>query len=134
MAEGDTVIHELEHGYQVPSERITEAAYVPPATMTPIERANLITRLEHAKVLDEHGINDHNDNPILTEDFIEQSRRADRAIRLLRSGKDLSSEEISEMRGGPRPAATPSKLNSNERGLRAVQWAWAAAVARHAPA
>ncbi len=95
-AEADTVMHELEHGYQVSPQRITEAAYVPPATMTSAERANLIARLEQVKVLDSHGMNDHNDNPILTEDFIEQNRRADRTIRILRSGEDLTSEEISE--------------------------------------
>ncbi len=95
-AKADTVMHELENGYQVPQQEITKAAWVPAATMSPAERANLITRLEQAKVLDDHGINDHNDNPILTEDFIEQDGRANHAIRLLRSGEDLTSQEIAE--------------------------------------
>jgi hypothetical protein len=95
-ADADTVMHELENGYQVPQQQITKAAWVPAATMSPAERASLISRLEQAKALDNHGIRDHNDNPILTEDFIEQNRLATRAIRTLRSGGDLTSEEISE--------------------------------------
>lgn len=92
----DTVMHELENGYQVPPQEITKAAWVPAATLSPTERANLITRLEEAKVLDDHGVNDHNDNPVVTEDFIQQDRRANRAIETLRSGEDLTSEEIAE--------------------------------------
>jgi hypothetical protein len=95
-ADADNVMHELENGYQVPSQVITKAAWVPAATMSPAERANLIARLEQAKVLDDHGTNDHNDNPVLTEDFIQQRRRAKNAIRTLRSGEDLTSEEIAE--------------------------------------
>jgi hypothetical protein len=95
-ADADTVIHELENGYQVPPQVVTKAAWVPAATMSPAERANLIAQLEQAKVLDGHGINDHNDNPILTEDFIQQNRRATRAIETLRSGEDLTSQEITE--------------------------------------
>jgi hypothetical protein len=94
--EANTVMRELEHGYQVPPQEITNAAWVPAATMSTTERANLITRLEQAKVLDGHGINDHNDNPILTEDFIEQNRRATQAIEALQSGEDLTSQEIAE--------------------------------------
>ena len=64
------------------------------AAMSEPQRAALIARLREAKGLADRGANDHDDDPILTEDFIQQGQRAEDAIESLKVGRELPQYDL----------------------------------------
>lgn len=85
---------ELTHGFPVSQSEIARASAIPNEDMTQQRRAILIRQLADAKTLADRGASDHDDNPILTEDFIEQGNRIDRVMEKLQIGQPVPDYEI----------------------------------------
>jgi hypothetical protein len=97
----DTAAKELEHGFPVSQARIDRAVIVPAEPLTAEQRSQLIQKLEAAKVLADRGSTDHDDNPILTEDFIQQGKQIDRVIRQLEIGNEVHNSDIQQALESP---------------------------------
>jgi hypothetical protein len=85
---------ELTHGFPVSQSEIARASAIPDEDLTQQQRSILIRQLAEAKALADRGASDHDDNPILTEDFIEQGNRIDRVMEKLQIGQPVADYEI----------------------------------------
>ncbi len=89
-------MNELEHGRDVSEAQIDEASFVPPKSLSPADRAELIRELQQAKNLDDRGWWDWTRDPIIAQDFSVQEKKASRAIKDLETDQQLSRSEIDE--------------------------------------
>ena len=92
----EQVINDLEHGQDVSEAQIDDASFVPPKSLSPAQRGDLIRELQQAKNLDDRGWWDWTRDPIIAQDFSVQEKKASRAIKDLESGQQLSWSEIDE--------------------------------------
>jgi hypothetical protein len=84
----------LEHGFPVGQSEIARASALPIEPMSDQQRAQLIQKLADAKVLADRGASDHDDNPILAEDFIQQGHEIDRVMEDLKIGQTVPRYQI----------------------------------------
>jgi hypothetical protein len=95
MNKADRAIKELEHGFTVSPDEITDALWAPPKSITPAERSRLIQELLTARQQDEHNeremMNDTSwddyNGPYDTVKFDQQKELVDSVV------KDLEIEE-----------------------------------------
>ena len=90
------VMYDLEHGQYVSQSRIDDALFVPPKSLSLAQRARLINELQYARNLDDRGWWEWTRDPIIAQDFSVQEKKANRAIRDLESGQEVSWSEIDE--------------------------------------
>ncbi|MGA9725585.1 MAG: hypothetical protein WBQ86_24220 [Candidatus Binatus sp.] len=96
------VMYDLEHGKYVSRSQIDDALFVPPKSLSEAQRAQLINELRYAKSLDNRGWWDWTRDPVIAQDFSVQEKKANRAIRDLESGQQVSWSEIAEGLALPR--------------------------------
>jgi hypothetical protein len=96
------VMDDLEHGQYVSQSRIDEATFVPPKSLSPADKAQLIRELKDARNLDDRGWWDWTRDPVIAQDFSVQKKKADRAIRDLETDQQISWSEIDEGLAVPR--------------------------------
>jgi len=92
----ENVIAKLEHGERVSQAEIADALFVPPASLSETERAQLIRKLEQARELDEQGWWDYTWDPVIAQNFQVQERKAKRVIRDLETNQPVSWSDIAE--------------------------------------
>jgi hypothetical protein len=96
------VMDDLEHGQYVSQSQIDDAIFVPPKSLTPAQRAQLIDELKYARNLDDLGWWDWTRDPVIAQNFSVQEKKANRAIRDLETDQQLSWSEIDEGLAVPR--------------------------------
>jgi hypothetical protein len=96
------VMYDLEHGKYVSRSQIDDALFVPPKLLSEAQRAQLINELRYAKNLDHRGWWDWTRDPVIAQDFSVQEKKANRAIRDLEAGQQVSWSEIDEGLALPR--------------------------------
>jgi hypothetical protein len=92
----EQVMNDLEHGQYVSQSRIDEALFVPPKSLSPAQRAQLIQELQYARNMDDQGWWDWTRDPVIAQDFSVQKKKANRAIRDLETDQQVSWSEIDE--------------------------------------
>ncbi len=90
------VMYALEHGNPVDRSEIDDALFVPPKSLSPAQRAQLINQLKYARNLDNRGWWDWTRDPVIAQNFSVQEKKADRAIRDLETDQQLSWSEIDQ--------------------------------------
>jgi hypothetical protein len=88
------VMYDIEHGQYVSRAQIDNALFVPPKSLSPEQKADLIGELEIARNQDEQGWWDWTRDPVIAQDFAVQEKKANRAIRHLETGQEISWSEI----------------------------------------
>ena len=88
------VMDDLEHGQYVSQSQIEHALFIPPKSISPDQRTNLINQLEIARNQDEQGWWDWTRDPVIAQDFAVQEKKANRAIRDLETSQQISWSEI----------------------------------------
>ncbi|HUA33010.1 MAG TPA: hypothetical protein VMA09_05355 [Candidatus Binataceae bacterium] len=94
-------IAKLEHGLPATTAEVARASAVPDGELSEPQRAELIAKLKEARTLADRGAYDHDDNPILTEDFIEQGNRIDEAMANLQSGEAVHQSDLEAALNSP---------------------------------
>jgi hypothetical protein len=92
----EQVMSDLEHGNYVIQSEIDYALWVPPKSISLEDRARLIRELEIARNQDEQGWWDWTRDPLIAQDFAVQEKKANRAIKYLQTGQQISWSEISD--------------------------------------
>ena len=92
----EQVMHDLEHGQYVGQSQIDDALFVPPKSLSLEQRAHLIRQLEIARNQDEQGWWDWTRDPIIAQDFAVQEKKANRAIKDLKTSQQISWSEIND--------------------------------------
>jgi hypothetical protein len=92
----EQVMSDLEHGNCVSQSEIDYALWVPPKSISLEDRARLIRELEIARNQDEQGWWDWTRDPLIAQDFAVQEKKANRAIKNLQTGQQISWSEISD--------------------------------------
>jgi hypothetical protein len=92
----DQVMYAMEHGQYVSQSQIDDALFVPPKSLSPALKAQLIHELEDAKTQDNQGWWDWTRDPVIAQDFSVQEKKANRAIRNLETDQQISWSEIDE--------------------------------------
>ena len=92
----EQVMYDLEHGKYVSQSKIEAALFVPPKSLSPADRAKLIHDLEDARNQDDQGWWDWTRDPIIAQDFSVQEKKANRAIKDLETGQQISWSEIEQ--------------------------------------
>ena len=98
----DQVMYSLEHGQYVSQSQIDDALFVPPKSLSPALKAELIHELENAKNQDNQGWWDWTRDPVIAQDFSVQEKKANRAIRYLETDQQISWSEIDDSLEVPR--------------------------------
>jgi len=98
----DQVMYSLEHGQYVSRSQIDDALFVPPKSLSPAMKAQLIRELENAKNQDNQGWWDWTRDPVIAQDFAVQEKKANRAIRNLETDQQISWSEIDDSLEVPR--------------------------------
>jgi hypothetical protein len=98
----DQVMYSLEHGQYVSQSQIDDALFVPPKSLSPALKAELIHELENAKNQDNQGWWDWTRDPVIAQDFSVQEKKAKRAIRYLETDQQISWSEIDDSLQVPR--------------------------------
>jgi hypothetical protein len=88
------VMDDLEHGQYVSQSQIDHALFIPPKSISPDQRTNLIRELEIARNQDEQGWWDWTRDPVIAQDFAVQETKANRAIKDLETSQQISWSEI----------------------------------------
>ena len=88
------VMDDLEHGQYVSQAQIDDALFIPPKSISLEQRSHLIRELEIARNQDEQGWWDWTRDPIIAQDFAVQEKKANRAIRDLKTSQQISWSEI----------------------------------------
>jgi hypothetical protein len=89
-------MYDLEHGQYVSQAQIDAALWVPPKSISLEDRARLIHELELARNQDEQGWWDWTRDPLIAQDFAVQEKKANRAIKYLETGQQISWSEIND--------------------------------------
>jgi hypothetical protein len=92
----EQVMYDLEHGQYVSESQINDALFVPPVSLSPEQRAQLVHDLEIARNQDNQGWWDWTRDPIIAQDFAVQETKATRAIRDLQTSQQISWSEIND--------------------------------------
>jgi hypothetical protein len=92
----EQVMYDLEHGQYVSQAQIDAALWVPPKSISLEDRARLIHELELARNQDEQGWWDWTRDPLIAQDFAVQEKKANRAIKYLETGQQISWSEIND--------------------------------------
>jgi hypothetical protein len=92
----EQVMSDLERGNYVSQSEIDYALWVPPKSISLEDRARLIRELEIARNQDEQGWWDWTRDPLIAQDFAVQEKKANRAIKYLQTGQQISWSEISD--------------------------------------
>ncbi len=94
----ETAITDLRQHSNVPRSEISAALFVPPKHLSSAQRAELIKRLEQAKVRDDEIWRNHLGgwDPILTEDCTVQGMRVERVVNKLETDSPVSWSEITD--------------------------------------
>jgi hypothetical protein len=92
----DQVMYALEHGQYVSQSQIDEALFVPPKSLSPALKAQLIHELEDARNQDNQGWWDWTRDPVIAQDFAVQEKKATHAISDLETSHQISWSEIDE--------------------------------------
>ncbi len=97
-AKAETAINDLSQHSNVPKSEISDALFVPPKHLSPVQRAELITQLQRAKARDDEIWRSHLGgwDPILTTDCTIQGKRVDRVVKDLETEEPVSWSEINE--------------------------------------
>jgi hypothetical protein len=90
------VMYDLEHGKYVSQSQIDDAMFVPPKSLSPAQKAQLVRELKDARNLDDRGWWDWTRDPVIAQDFSVQEKKANRAIRDLETDQQVSWSEIDE--------------------------------------
>jgi hypothetical protein len=90
------VMYEIEHGRYVSQSQIDDALFVPPKTLSPAQKAQLIYELEDARNRDDQGWWDWTRDPVIAQDFSVQEIKANHAIKDLQTNQQISWSEIDE--------------------------------------
>jgi hypothetical protein len=98
----EQVMNDLEHGQYVSQSQIDEALFVPPKSLSPAQRAQLIQELQYARNMDDQGWWDWTRDPVIAQNFSVQGIKADRAIRDLETDQQVPWSEIAEGLAVPR--------------------------------
>jgi hypothetical protein len=96
------VADDLEHGKYVDQSQIDDALFVPPKSLSPAQKAEVINELRYARNLDDRGWWDWTRDPVIAQDFSVQRKKANRAIRDLETDQQVSWSEIDEGLAVPR--------------------------------
>lgn len=96
------VMDDLEHGQYVSRSQIDDAMFVPPKSLSPAQKAQLIDELKYARSLDDRGWWDWTRDPVIAQNFSVQEKKANRAIRDLEADQQVSWSEIDEGLAVPR--------------------------------
>ena len=96
------VMNDIEHGQYVSQSQIDDALFVPPKSLSPAMKAQLIRELENAKNQDNQGWWDWTRDPVIAQDFSVQEKKAKRAIRYLETDQQISWSEIDDSLEVPR--------------------------------
>ena len=104
MNKADRAIKELGHGFGVPQSEIDDALWIPPKSISPEQRTELIRQLKNAVQQDDRNeqamMNDiswsDSDAPIDTVTFDRQKAFADNVIKKLEIGEDVHWSAIKE--------------------------------------
>jgi hypothetical protein len=96
------VMDDLEHGHHVSQSKIDAALFVPPKSISPAQKAELIGELKNARYLDDRGWWDWTRDPVIAQDFAVQKKKANRAIKDLETNQQISWSEIDEGLAVPR--------------------------------
>jgi hypothetical protein len=96
------VMDDLEHGQYVSQSQIDDAMFVPPKSLSLVQKAQLIDELKYARNLDDRGWWDWTRDPVIAQDFSVQKKKANRAIRDLETDQQISWSEIDEGLAVPR--------------------------------
>lgn len=91
-----TAIDEIEHGVEVPQSQINDALFVPPKSISPEQRIQLIRQLQVVRQLDNQGWWDWTRDPVIAQDFAVQEKKVDRVTRELQTGQAVSWLAINE--------------------------------------
>jgi len=92
----EQVMADLEHGQYVSQAQIDDALFIPPKSISLEQRSHLIRELEIARNQDEQGWWDWTRDPIIAQDFAVQEKKANRAIKYLETGQQISWSEIDD--------------------------------------
>ena len=92
----DEVMYDLEHGQYVSQAKMDEVLFVPPKSLSPALKAQILHKLEDAKSQDDQGWWDWTRDPVIAQDFAVQEKKAKRAIRDLETDQQISWSEIDE--------------------------------------
>ena len=92
----EQVMYDLEHGQYVSQAQINDALFIPPKSISMEQRSHLIRELEIARNQDEQGWWDWTRDPIIAQDFAVQEKKANRAIKYLETGQQISWSEIDD--------------------------------------
>ncbi len=98
----ERAMDELEHGLDVSQSEIDDALFVPPKSLSPAQRAELVQELKEARSLDNRGWWDWTRDPAIAQDFSVQEKKASRAITDLETSREVSWSEIDEWLEVPR--------------------------------
>jgi hypothetical protein len=98
----DQVMYDLEHGQYVSQSQIDDALFVPPKSLSPALKVQLIHELEDARNRDDQGWWDWTRDPVIAQDFAVQEKKANRAIRTLETDQQISWSQIDESLEVPR--------------------------------
>ena len=90
------VMYDLEHGQYVSRSRIDAALFVPPKSLSPAQKAQIINELQDARNRDDQGWWDWTRDPVIAQDFSVQEKKANRAIKDLETDQRVSWLEIEE--------------------------------------
>lgn len=96
------VMDDLERGQYVCQSQIDAALFVPPKSLSPAQKVQLINELKYARSLDNRGWCDWTRDPVIAQNFSVQELKADRAIRDLETEQQISWSEIDEGLAAPR--------------------------------
>lgn len=93
-----TVIGQLKRGEEVPQPQIDDALDVPPESISPDARSELIRELMTAEIRDELGEQTHGpgNDWIAWNSYREQRDRADSIVNALESGEEVPWSEIQQ--------------------------------------
>jgi hypothetical protein len=92
----EQVMYDLEHGQYISQSQIDNALFIPPKSISLEQRAHLIRELEIARNQDEQGWWDWTRDPIIAQDFAVQEKKANRAIKDLETGQQISWSQIND--------------------------------------
>ena len=90
------VMDDLEHGQYVSQSQIDHALFIPPKSISLDQRTNLINQLVIARNQDEQGWWDWTRDPVIAQDFAVQEKKANRAIKDLKTSQQISWSEIND--------------------------------------
>ena len=87
----DRRARDLEHGFEVSKSTLEDSLWVPPKTLSPEQRAELIDKLKQAKRFDEQGreYSAEEGSQVSEDVYLRHEQRVDRVLKDLQIGEDI---------------------------------------------